>query len=510
MTTSGHAQPADVSAEPRQQPAVLLAVAATALTAAASLVAASWLDGADVSLALGAFVLLAALTDLREVRLPVVGIVTLSFVPVLAALIELGLWEALVVAAVSGAATAGFTRDPLKVTFNVANYIVSTFAGGLLYLALLPADSSFLEKVVPAFAATAIDFLVNTWLLAVVVALSSSDGAVAVWRRNYEWALPGYLTGATIAIVAAWLYAVLGIPGLLLVIPPLFLIYSSYQVYVGRARDRESFDATIASFRSELESSARLHDELRDAQFKVAAEIERAQRIQLDLLPSRTPVIDGLDLAQRIEFLGEVGGDYYDYMEFGDGRWAIVCGDVMGKGLAAALIMAMARSLLHDAVTPGKRPSEVLREVNDGLARDLEGQRMPTFLTLALVAFDPATRTATVAGGGHNPVMLIRDGEVRELPSQGAALGVRTGLTFADDDVRLDPGDRIAVFTDGLTEARSPSGELFGLERLAGTLARATGGALDDSLGAIWREIAAFRKGSRPADDATLLLREAR
>jgi serine phosphatase RsbU (regulator of sigma subunit) len=489
---------------------VLLAVAATTLAATAGLIAAAWIDGATVSLALGAFVLLAALTDLREVRLPVVGIVTLSFVPVLAALIELGLWEALVVAAVSGAATAGFTRDPLKVTFNVANYIVSTFAGGLLYLALLPADATFLEKVVPAFAATAIDFLVNTWLLAAVVALSSANRAVTVWRNNYEWALPGYLTGATIAIVAAWLYAALGIPGLLLVIPPLFLIYSSYQVYVGRARDRASFDATIASFRSELETSERLHDELRDAQLKVAAEIERAQRIQLDLLPSRTPVVDGLELAQRIEFLGEVGGDYYDYMEFGDGRWAIVCGDVMGKGLAAALIMAMARSLLHDAVTPGKRPSEVLREVNDGLTRDLEGQRMPTFLTLAIVAFDPETRTATIAGGGHNPVLVLREGEVRELPSQGAALGVRTGLTFADDEVRLAPGERLAVFTDGLTEARTPSGELFGLERLAAVLARGRGGSLDDALAATWREIARFRQGARPSDDATLLLMEAR
>ncbi len=137
MTANGHAEQAGAAAT-RQQTTVILAVAATTVAAAACLVGAAWLDGATVSLALGAFVVLAALTDLREVRLPVVGIVTLSFVPVLAALIELGLWEALVVAAVSGAATAGFTRDPMKVTFNVANYVVSTCAGGLLYLALLP------------------------------------------------------------------------------------------------------------------------------------------------------------------------------------------------------------------------------------------------------------------------------------------------------------------------------------------------------------------------------------
>ncbi|HOT22845.1 MAG TPA: PP2C family protein-serine/threonine phosphatase [Thermoleophilia bacterium] len=510
MTSTDHAQPAEAPAEAHQQPAVVLTVAATSLAAVTGLAVAARIDGAGISMALGAFVALAALTDLREIRLPVVGVVTLSFVPVLAALIELGLWEALVVAAVSGAATAGFTRDLLKVTFNVANYIVSTFAGGLLYLGLLPLDASFLEKVVPAFAATAVDFLVNTWLLAAVVSHGSSTHAVTVWRRNYQWAFPGYLAGATIAVVAAWLYDALGVAGLLLVIPPLFLIYSSYQVYVGRVRDRESFDATIASFRRELEASERLHGELRDAQLKVAAEIDRAQRIQLDLLPSCAPAVEGLRLAQRIEFVAEVGGDYYDYMEFGDGRWAIVCGDVMGKGLAAALIMAMARSLLRDAIAPGRRPAKVLSEVNDGLARDLAGQRMPTFLTLTIVAFDPGTRTATIAGGGHNPVLLFRDGEVCEFPSQGPALGVRAGLTFAEDQIELAPGERLAVFTDGLTEARSPSGELFGRRRLAGVLARSGNADLDDVLNATWREIAHFRQGSPATDDATLLLMEAR
>ena len=130
VTAGGHAEHAG-AAEARQQPTVVLAVAATTVAATACLVGAAWPTAPRLARRCGAFVVLAALTDLREVRLPVVGIVTLSFVPVLAALIELGLWEALVVAAVSGAATAGFTRDPLKVTFNVANYVVSTFAAGL-------------------------------------------------------------------------------------------------------------------------------------------------------------------------------------------------------------------------------------------------------------------------------------------------------------------------------------------------------------------------------------------
>ena len=120
--------------------------------------------------------------------------------------------------------------------------------------------------------------------------------------------------------------------------------------------------------------------------------------------------------------------------------WAIVCGDVMGKGLAAALIMAMARSLLHDAIGPGKRPGDVMAEVNDGLTRDLEGQRLPYFLTLALAVYDPATAASSIAGGGHNPVLVAGEDGVREVPSRGAALGVRTGLHFPEDDVVLAAG----------------------------------------------------------------------
>ena len=152
--------------------------------------------------------------------------------------------------------------------------------------------------------------------------------------------------------------------------------------------------------------------------------------------PPRLPGLDGLELSQRIEFLGEMGGDYYDYIPFGDGRLGIVCGDVMGKGLAAALIMAMARSLLHNAVGPGRRPGDVLAEVNDGLTRDLEGQRLPYFLTLAL-----ARRTTRRTPRRHRRRRpQPRAGRsaaaaCARSPSRGAALGVRTGLQFPEDVV---------------------------------------------------------------------------
>ncbi len=505
VTARDTAQVAEETAE-RQRSAVSLYVWAFALAAVLSFAWATYRDGFSPSWALLAFVILAALADLREVRLPVVGVVGMSFVPAMTALIVLGLWPAIVVATVSGATSAGFTRDPLKIVFNIGNYVVSTAIAGMVFLALVPAEAGLVDQIVPAFIATALDFFVNTAALAGVVALSAGGAPVAVWRANYQWALPGYLAGATFALFAAWLFTMLGVAGLVLAIPPVVLIYYSYEVYVGRARERATFGAERDAFQAELSASVELHEELRNAQRKVAAEIERARRIQTDLLPAGTPEIPGLDLVHRIEFLNEMGGDYYDYIPFPDGRLGIVCGDVMGKGLAAALIMAMARSLLHTAIETNKSAGAILAEVNDGLTRDLESQRLPYFLTMTLAVYDPRDRVITLAGGGHNPVFIVGSGGLREIPSRGAALGVRTGLTFEEDVLRAEPGELFALYTDGLTEARDRDGKLYGMGRLKSALAANHEHAADDTLAAMWEDVADFRDNAPATDDATLLL----
>ena len=150
----------------RQRPAVSLYVTAIAVAASAGFAWVSYRDGISLSWALLAFAVLAAVADMREVRLPGVGHVGMSFVPVLAALAVLGLWSAMVVAVVSGATSAGFTRDPWKIVFNIANYVLSTFVAGLVYVALVPVGAGFVEMVVPAFLATAVDFMANTVALA--------------------------------------------------------------------------------------------------------------------------------------------------------------------------------------------------------------------------------------------------------------------------------------------------------------------------------------------------------
>jgi len=504
VTASGSAAVTETAV--RTRTAVSLYVACVFATAVGCVVAAVIHTGAALPIDLIAFIALATITDLREIKLPAVGIVTLSFVPVLAALVVFGLWPALLVAAVSGLATTWFTRSPEKVLFNVGNYVLSTFLAGLLYLAIVPADAALPATVLPIFAATAVDFFANTIVLAGVVALATHDSPLRIWRSNYQWGLPSYMTGASLGLLVAWLYIELGIAGLLLGLPPLYLIYYSYDIYVTRARERQSFGEEIASFKGELVASSHLHEELRSAQLKVAGEIERARRIQHDLLPAVAPVVAGLEIECRMEFLGEMGGDYYDFVHYDDGRLGVVCGDVMGKGLSAALIMAMSRSLLHSAATPDHTPEQVLEEVNDALARDLQGQRLPYFLTLSFALFDPRQGTIGVAGGGHNPLLLVDRGGVRRIASRGAALGVRTGLRFPGDVVVAAPGDLVAFFTDGVTETRAPDGGLFGIDRLCEIFAISRDHSLADILTETWDEMANFRAGAPANDDATLLL----
>jgi len=489
----------------RTRAAVSLYVAVVCAAAVVGLAAADHGRSA-LSPALVALIALAAVADLREVRLPGVGVITLSFVIVLAALIIFGLFPALLVATASGAATAWLTRDVQKILFNIGNHVLSTFFAGALYVSLAPSGTAFAGRVLPAYAATAVDFLAATVVLAGVVGLATGESSLRVWQRNYQWGLPSYLTGASLSLLIAWLYLRLGLPGLLFALPPLYLIYYSYEVYVERAREREDHTRDVASFKEELAASAALHAQLFETQRKVAAELERARRIQLDLLPKEAPAGDGLAIAHRIAMMEEMGGDYFDFIPLTDERLAIVCGDVMGKGLAAALIMTMARSLIHSAAETCAGPAELLATVNDALARDLAGQQSPSFLTLSFALYDRRYRRLTVAGGGHTPTLVFTANGERRLAAQGPALGVRPGLTYGEHSLDLEVGDLIALYTDGVTETRRGDGEQYGCERLCRLLGSLRDHEPAEALAAVWRDLEAFRAGNPPGDDVTLLL----
>jgi sigma-B regulation protein RsbU (phosphoserine phosphatase) len=158
-----------------------------------------------------------------------------------------------------------------------------------------------------------------------------------------------------------------------------------------------------------------------------------------------------------------VGGDWYDYIEFPDGRVAIVLADVSGKGMAAALLMSSTRSILRLVAQDGRSPSGVLAEVNRTLVADLPASR---FITMIYAVLDPARRTVRFANAGHHPPVLVDGDGARVIKAKAELpLGVRKG-SYSDQTLEMTSGSRLFLYSDGVVEARNRAKEEYGEARL--------------------------------------------
>jgi sigma-B regulation protein RsbU (phosphoserine phosphatase) len=240
---------------------------------------------------------------------------------------------------------------------------------------------------------------------------------------------------------------------------------------------------------------------------RINSELEMARAIQMGLVPKTFPPFPerrDLDLHAILEPARQIGGDYYDFLMPDERHICIAVADVSGKGMPAALFMAVTRTLLRALYEPGAGPGAVLERLNDELARDNDAAM---FVTIFFACIDLANGTCTWARGGHNQPFLLRaDGEVEMLPAtDGAVVGVMEGLRFAEGSVRLEAGDTLFVYTDGVTEAMSPADELFGNERTIAALQRCRGESCAGLLGCVREEIAAHAAGAEQSDDITML-----
>jgi PAS domain S-box-containing protein len=240
--------------------------------------------------------------------------------------------------------------------------------------------------------------------------------------------------------------------------------------------------------------------------------IALADVLRRALLPSDLPRIDGVELASAYLYGGgeaDVGGDFYDVFDLGrGGGWSLAIGDVCGTGPEAASVTSLARHTIRAAAMQARRPSVVLTLLNEAL------RRQPTerpFCTVAYGNFhaDDTGARVTLASGGHPlPLVLRADGTITEVGTPGTLLGVFDAelLTLVDVDVRLEVGDTLVLFTDGVTEAQGPTG-MFGEERLAEVLAACAGldaqGVVDAVIGALLR----FSNSDRNDDIAVLAVR---
>ncbi|MDX1436434.1 MAG: SpoIIE family protein phosphatase [Anaerolineales bacterium] len=207
---------------------------------------------------------------------------------------------------------------------------------------------------------------------------------------------------------------------------------------------------------------------------RIEQEMQVASLIQHTLLPKSVPEIDGWGLGAFYQPARAVGGDYYDFMNFPDGKLGIVIGDVTDKGVPAAMVMATTRSMIRTAAEQYVSPSQVLEKVNDTLVEDIPPNM---FVTLLYALLDPNTGQVQYANAGHDlPYRREQDG-ISELRATGMPLGLMPQMTYEEKEITLAPGESVLFYSDGLVEAHNPAREMFGFPRLRGLIASHSGGA---------------------------------
>ena len=237
---------------------------------------------------------------------------------------------------------------------------------------------------------------------------------------------------------------------------------------------------------------------------RLETEVQLARQIQQTFIPETLPVRSGWDLAARWLTARQVGGDFYDVMELPGGRIGLFIADVADKGMPAALFMALTRTLVRAAVIETESPAEALYRVNNLLIPDTE-QGM--FVTAVYAVLFPETGKLVYANAGHNPPLwLTADGKIERLTRTGMALGVVEDTGMEEQTIKLKKDDNLLLYTDGLSEAFSPDGNLFEEERIIAVLQARGSESAEKILQGIEDKLGEFVGDEEQSDDLTMLL----
>lgn len=263
--------------------------------------------------------------------------------------------------------------------------------------------------------------------------------------------------------------------------------------------------------------NAMIARDLHEAHKQIRAEVEHIAAIQRSLLPRPIPEIPGLSIAASYQTFDQAGGDYYDFRPLGwtadgtapdaGGPWALLIGDASGHGPAAAVVMAMLHAILR--AYPKRRsqcPGEMLQHANEHLAsKRIEN----SFVTAFLGVYNPADRRLCYARAGHEPP-LIREsgpgpGTIARLDAVGGVpLGVLDHVVYEEATIEMAPGKTLLLYTDGITDARDPDGDMFGIDRIERALAECSGGPAS-IVKSITDPLTRHAADVRPGDDQTII-----
>ena len=282
------------------------------------------------------------------------------------------------------------------------------------------------------------------------------------------------------------------------------IIYADSPIAEGRfTEDHLKVLTTLASVAAIRVENARLV-EARLERERLERELALASEIQQRFQPTAPPQVDGYEL-QGISFpCYEIGGDYYDFIEREDGRLVIALGDVSGKGTAAALLMSSLHAAIHAQSASHDSLVATISAVNRYLADNIPANR---FVTLFYAELDPESGALSFLNAGHNPPLIVHSaGTVEQLASGGLPLGIKPDAEYREGRTRMQPGDVLVIYSDGVTEAVSPSGEEFGATRLYEVVSRNVNASAAGIRDRIESSLTKFAQGTSAADDITLVI----
>ena len=271
--------------------------------------------------------------------------------------------------------------------------------------------------------------------------------------------------------------------------------------------EHERMLTTLAAQVAIAIENARLYQEVRSQEQQLERDIAMAREVQLRLLPASAPEMANADMAVRFLPARTIGGDLYDFVDYGPGRTAIVLGDVSGKAAPAALFAALASGIMRSAAQQRPEPARMLALLNDALQeRKLESQ----YVTMLFALWNDESRTLQVANSGAVQPVFCRQGQSATVQAEGFPLGLFPNVIYDELRVATEPGDAIVFVSDGILDAEDAQGEMYGHDRLAGLLCSQRDHSAQQIADAILADVTRFQGEQERFDDETIIVLKVR